>query len=246
MNLNLPVWLCGWCACVTTCLLTDANTLAQVPRDAQHLILINYARVQVGLARRASQLTPAEEAQLQKLDDRWTEEQLGLLANLDVQSADQGLSQLKPQVREREAAVKQRLSPQQLVAQIKQAIEEFIEAALIPEHWEAYQAERTARERFRRLALADVLVAAIDRRLYLTSAQRDQLRTKVVDWTTGDLVWQYYFRNLNLVPDIPRDILHEVLSPEQINCLNGVRTGWVELSRVELSLLRADPIMLEP
>jgi hypothetical protein len=142
--------------------------------------------------------------------------------------------------RDAQAVVEQRMT------RLKLAIDKHIEQSLTPEHAAAFEIERQAREQFRNAAQADVLVAALDARLFLSPAQRVQLSKEIEQWLKTEVYWQFYFQNPHYVPDIPRNVLSKTLTPEQLDSLKGTQAWLYELSQRELQKMgRGVPVLID-
>ncbi len=213
-------------------------------KDPQVRLLRSYMHVHAALARRACELTEVEEKQLAEMNDGWLLRQMREAASSPVQNAAAGVAKL---LLGRAAGVvaPRREQPQVIVERVREAVDKHIDAALTDEQRIAFHTEREARDEFRNESLVRVLIAALDARVFLSSKQRQQLETELDGWLKKDLYWQVYFQNQNFVPDIPKETLTKVLTPEQMDCLKGVRAWLYELAQIELQMAPQEPIMIE-
>jgi hypothetical protein len=215
----------------------DANL--KLAGEPQARVLQAYARVNAALARRVCTLTEREEAQLALMTDAWLAKLMQPAPNSPLQQLAAGKGGLL-RGRDAEAVVEQRMT------RLKLAIDKHIEQSLTPEHAAAFEIERQAREQFRNAAQADVLVAALDARLFLAPAQREQLSNEIELWLKKEVYWQFYFQNPNYVPDIPRNVLSKTLTPEQLDSLKGAQAWLYELSQLELQKMdQGVPVLID-
>lgn len=248
----------GWLACLTISLapsicaqeqvdvavVVDGAADPAVQNDPQLWLLSSYARVNSALARRACELTEAEEQQLALINDAWISQQMRAPVNAVAEGVAAGVALFL-----RGAPVMRNLNrgeqPHQVVERVRKAIDEQIEHALSEEHRPAYRIEREAREEFRREAQASVMVAALDERVYLSTEQRQRLEAELAQSAMKDLYWQFYFQNQSYIPDLPKDMLNKVLTKEQLEVLKGSQTHRFELAQIELQLIQEKPIVIE-
>lgn len=217
-----------------------------VQNDPQLWLLSTYARVNIAFARRACKLTPDEERLLAVMNDAWIAQHMK--ASVQGVAAMQGIAAGVARFLRGAKAVnpaRNEEQPQQVIARVKQAIDKQIENALIEEHREAYRTEREARDKFRSQALASVLVAAIDYRVYLSTEQRQRLEGELTKWLKKDLYWQFYFQNQSYIPDLPQNVLSKVLNKEQLDALKGAQAYMYDLAQIELQMMQERPIAIE-
>ena len=217
-----------------------------VQNDPQLWLLSTYARVNTAFARRVCKLTPDEERLLALMTDAWIAQQMAARGQDDapIQGIAAGIARF---LRCAAAArpFRNEEQPQQVISRVKQAIDKQIDNALSEEHRETYRTEREARDKFRSQALASVLVAAIDDRVYLSTEQRQRLEAELTLWSKKDLYWQFYFQNQNYVPDLPTGIMSKVLNTEQLDALKGAQAYMYDLAQIELQMMQERPIAIE-
>ncbi len=211
--------------------------------DPQLWLLSSYARVNCALARRSSQLTEHEEHQLSLMNDVWVAKQITAAVDAPIKEMAAGIARFLRGAAVRRANVGEQ--PQQVIERVKRVIDEHIDRALTDEHRQAFHAERDARDEFRNKAMAGVLVAVLDTRLFLTTDQRERLKIEVADWIQKDVYWQFYFQNQNYVPAIPKIVLIRVLTAEQLESLKGSQEWLYELAQIELQMLQERPVAIE-
>ena len=217
-------------------------------QNPQMWLLDGYVRVNCALARRACKLSEEEEQKLSQLDSAWVEEQLKESIASPVKEVAAGIARFLGgrAVAEVININGNQGDPQRAaIPKVKQRIDTAIEEALEFDHKEVFQRERESRDQFRKQAMAAVLVSVLDERVFLTQQQRDDLEPEVGKWLTKDLYWQFYFQNANFIPDIPKRMLSQVLSAEQLESLEGARSWNYETSQIEMQLMQEEPIVIE-
>ncbi|MEZ6153464.1 MAG: hypothetical protein R3C09_25460 [Pirellulaceae bacterium] len=217
-------------------------------QNPQMWLLNGYVRVNCALARRACNLSEEEEQKLSQLDSAWVDKQLKESIASPVKEVAAGIARFLGgrAVAEVININGNQGDPQQvLIPKVKNRIDTAIEESLELDHKEAFQRERESRDQFRKQAMASVLVSVLDERVFLTQQQRDDLEPEVEKWLTKDLYWQFYFQNTNFVPDIPKRMLSQVLSAEQLEALEGVRAWNYEASQIEMQMMQEEPVMIE-
>lgn len=194
--------------------------------DPLKLLLQRHVRIQSALARRCCDLSDEQEQGLDKLDDDWLTQQIAENQVGPAQAAAVGIARfLGGRLGGGGRAVAEN-DPQKTAASVKRKVEDAIASVLTDEQSVVWREEIAAREKFNKEAQAAVLVAALDSRLFLSAEQRDELEPLIVDWLTksDDLYCQFYLQNENYLPDIPKKVLAQVLSREQIASLDGAQT----------------------
>jgi len=217
-------------------------------QNPQMSLLNGYVRVNCALARRACKLSEEEEQKLSQLDSAWLEKQLKESIASPVKEVAAGIARFLGgrAVAEVININGNQGDPQQAaIPKVKQRIDTAIEEALEFDHKEVFLRERESRDQFRKQAMAAVLVSVLDERVFLTQQQRDDLEPEVGKWLTKDLYWQFYFQNANFIPDIPKRMLSQVLSAEQLESLEGARSWNYETSQIEMQLMQEEPIVIE-
>lgn len=212
----------------------DVDRLA-ADRDPQVLRLRRYVRVNCALARRVCELSEGEEQAFTQLNDAWIAKQMHESIEPPAANPMGGIFRFLGGARrdDRPREVK--------IPEVKKRIDLAIDAALTPEHREAFQRERDDRIKFRKQALAAVLVSALDESLFLSPEQRTQLEPEVVAWLTTDLYWEFYFQNSSYLPDIPRQVLAKALSPEQLAVVQAAHKHNFERSQFEDQMMQQEP-----
>lgn len=212
----------------------DVDRLA-ADRDPQVLRLRRYVRVNCALARRVCELSEGEEQAFTQLNDAWIAKQMHESIEPPAANPMGGIFRFLRGARrdDRPREVK--------IPEVKKRIDLAIDAALTPEHREAFQRERDDRIKFRKQALAAVLVSALDESLFLSPEQRTQLEPEVVAWLTTDLYWEFYFQNSSYLPDIPRQVLAKALSPEQLAVVQAAHKHNFERSQFEDQMMQQEP-----
>ncbi|MEO8269976.1 MAG: hypothetical protein ABI557_09655, partial [Aureliella sp.] len=173
-------------------------------QDPQTWLLNRYVRVNCALARRACKLSKEEERKLSQFNGAWVDKQLKESIALPIEGVAAGIARF---LGGRAAAEVINLNgnngdPQQIaIPKVRKKIDAAIEEALEPEHKETFQRECESRDRFRKQAMAAILISALDNRVFLSQQQRDELEPEVAQWLTKDLYWQFYFQNDNYIPD---------------------------------------------
>ncbi|MCA9131961.1 MAG: hypothetical protein KDA45_02355 [Planctomycetales bacterium] len=213
--------------------------------DPQLQLLSNYAHVNIALARRACTLTAAQEQDLARIDVAWIEKEVAQAVEIPVQrQLAAGIARFlgaRQVVQQR-----QRQQPHEVNRQVKTAIDQHIVSLLSDEQKVLYEQQVEARAKFRRQALAGVLVSALDRRLFLTAEQRTTLQTAIAQWLTQDLYWTFYYQNEGYIPDIPRTLLAQALDAEQLDALQGLQTWNYETAQMEMQMMgQAAPVVIE-
>ncbi len=97
-------------------------------------------------------------------------------------------------------------------------IEEYrkeLQSLLSKEQLAEFEAAIAERERFRRRANAECVVALLDDRLFLSHAQREELASKLEDWKgIQHLQPHFYFQNHSYIPTLPAEVA-KVLNESQ-------------------------------
>lgn len=217
-------------------------------QDPQTWLLNRYVRVNCALARRACELSEAEEQKLSQLNSVWVAKQLKESIDSPVKGVAAGIARfLGGRAAAEMIIINNANDGQQQVSipKVEKRIEAAIDEALEPEHREAFQRERDSRDEFRKQAMAAVLISTLDERVFLTQQQREELEPEVGQWLTKELYWQFYFQNTSYIPDIPKRVLSRVLSAEQLEALEGAQAWNYELSQVELQMMGEEPMVIE-
>lgn len=213
---------------------------AAVEHHPQLLRMRLYVRVNCALARRVCELSESEERALSQMNDAWIAKQIhestelpgvgamvGILRFLGGHAGDGRPQEVKIPV-------------------VKNRIDLAIDEALTPEHRQAFQRERDERVKFRKQALAAVVVAALDESLFLSPEQRAQLEPEIAAWLTTDLFWEFYFQNSGYLPDIPRRVLAKALSPEQLEVVQAALKHNFDRAQYEEQMMQQElPVMIE-
>ena len=187
--------------------------------DPRIALLMRYVRTERGLVRRACELSESQLEELEKLNAAWLRNQI---AQPELPGKERVLEGIGRFLGGRVAQPR----PQDdgaVVRRVHGAIDEHIANALDDHQRALFQAERQARETFRREALAETLVAALDEHIHVTAQQRGEFVKQVSQWL-GDqnFYWQFYFQNDSYIPGIPRSVLVKCLSEEQVNAMAGM------------------------
>lgn len=206
--------------------------------DPQVKKLRRYVRVNCALARRACELSDSEEAAFAQMDDAWIAKQIRESIELP------GVGEMVGILRFLGGAARD-VRPQEVkIPAVKKRIDSAIDEALSPEHRETFQRERDERVNFRKQALAGVLVAVLDESLFLSPEQRSLLEPAVAAWLTTDLYWEFYFQNSNYLPDIPRQVLAQALSPTQLAVVQEAQKYNYERAQFE-EQTDPEPVMIK-
>lgn len=222
----------------------DVVVAPDVENDPQLWLLSSYARVNSALARRACELSEAEEQQLALINDAWIAQQMRAPVNAVAEGVAAGVALFlrgAPVVRNMNRAEQ----PQQTIERVRHAIDKQVDHALSEDHRQAFRAERAERDKFRSEAAASVLIAVLDERVYLSTEQRQRLEAELAQSAMKELYWQFYFQNQSYMPEFPKDVLNKVLTKEQLEILKGSQTHRFELAQIELQLIQEKPIVIE-
>lgn len=192
--------------------------------DPQVALLKRYATVQLALLRRTCKLTEEQVAGLADLDDNWIRLQIGRAQQAREENAGPAGGMEKLLGDPIPAARLAPPQPHELLPILRNRIDEQINQHLTESQRNSFDRERDAREQFQRDALAESLVAVLDRHLYLKLDQRQALTADVSEWLKEEKApfWQFYFQNKNYIPNIPMPILQMHLDVQQLSSLNGL------------------------
>lgn len=203
--------------------------------DPQTQMLQRYVRTNCGLARRACKLSEEQEKLLSKIDGTWINAEIKKATDSPVKAAAAGIAGfLGARVAVRNQGQNQ---PHEIIAKVRKEVDKQIETVLEEQQAAAYKRERESRDAFRRDALAGVLVAALDRRVFLTPEQRVALQPLIAKWLTKDLYWQFYFQNQGYNPAIPNQVLLRVLDAKQLGALKGAQAYNYDLDQIEIQMI---------
>jgi hypothetical protein len=218
---------------------------ARAAFDPLQNLLLRHVQLNIALSRRVCELSVEQEANLRTIDRNWLQAEIARLSTAPLQqNLAEGLVRLLGgAVQDRQ----QQVQPHTLIPKARTAIEEKIKSYLDAEQQLVFEEELNARDSFRRLALAQTLVSAVDQHIILSHDQIDQLVPKIAEWLKGkDLYWQFYHQNRSYSPDIPSSVYADILAPEQRSILSGLHKLNYEAAQIELQLLDQRPaIMIE-
>ncbi len=220
--------------------------LAEELEIPQLQMLAAYAKVNSALARRVCQLTDIQEQQLAVMDKKWLDAEYNKAAN-----PNQGVGNENGRINEGVAAGFARmfgfgqaqriqnvqLQPHQISERVCAAIDEHIIKTLEATQQVEYKRELDARESFRRDALADLVIATLDRRMYMTDEQRSTLKPVIAKSLNKQLAWQIYLFNEEYIPVIPNRVFAEVLDKEQMSVLSQWRMNDFDAHQMELQMV---------
>lgn len=212
--------------------------VARDEHDPQLTKMRRYVRVNCALARRACELSHSEEAAFAQMDDAWIAKQIHESVELP------GVGQMVGILRFLGGAARDDRPQEVKIPAVRKRIDLTIDEALSPEHRETFQRERDERVKFRKQALAGVLVAVLDESLFLSPEQRKLLEPEVAAWLTTDLYWEFYFQNSSYLPDIPRQVLAQALSPAQLAVVQEAQKYNYERAQFE-DHMDSEPVMIE-
>ncbi len=119
------------------------------------------------------------------------------------------------------------------INRVKKLIDEGIAAILTEQQRSDFQREKDARDAFRREAMANVLLAVVDKQLYIDQEQWQTLVPEIEKWNKNlNLYWQFYFQNESYVPGIPEGVLRKALSREQLKAFRSLNSYIYEMDEV--------------
>jgi hypothetical protein len=198
------------------------------------MLLQKYARVQGALLRRVCKLTDDQEQQLSKMVTAdWISNEVKQATDAPAKWAAAGIARL---LGGRAVVANGQNQPQEINVLVRKVIDKKIASLLNEQQASQFHEECEARDHFRREAQAGMLVAVLDRRLYLTEPQREALLPLIAKWLQKDLYWQFYFQNEAYIPNIPKTILSQVLEREQVDALAGLNSYNYEAEQIEMQL----------
>lgn len=204
-----------------------------IQADPQAIFLYRYACAQAALARRACELSDAQEQQLKLLDPAWITEHMQ--APNPAGNVIQGIARF---LGGRPAAA-QAQDPQTVIRNVRKVIDEYVIELLTEPQRKQFQEQLEARDRFYNQQVARVLVAALDDRLFLDAEQRSQLSEELAQWLgkRSGLYWQFYFQNQGYIPDFPNQILRKHLSKSQLAAMNNLQKWNYESEQMEWQIV---------
>ncbi len=208
---------------------------AQEIADPQVSLLHRYVRVQTGLLRRVCDLQTEQLEALGKLDRKWIA--------AEIANITEGPQKQKGVVRGivrflgGRAAPRQVLQPKDVVRSGMLKVDDSISELLTKEQRKVFDAEIEARKEYRCQAKGDMLLAILDRHVYLTEVQSETLRPALIEWLKKedpDYYWSFYFQNTSYLPNVPQRILAEHLDTEQVSTLSRLNRYQYENIDMEL------------
>lgn len=194
---------------------------AVIPLDDNQFKLLNYAKVEVALVRRACKLSEEQQQELAGVDEKWVknicqEQVKGAKANVQ----QPGLIAMFFGARPRQNNAQQPVSIPAVKAKIDARLVDF----LTEEQKAAYEKEKELRHQFRNEATADAFIESLQPRLGMTEQQREEIKARVVPWASRqDLHTMYYFSGNNYYPDLPEHLLSPTLDKEQMAAFRGLQ-----------------------
>ncbi len=121
----------------------------------------------------------------------------------------------------------QQVQDPQKVLRVHQA---ELKKLLTPEQLASYEKAVADRAEFRRRANAECIVALLDERLNLSSAQRDEIGQKLVAWNGLSNIQPYfYFQNTSYFPSLPADV-KKVLNASQRKAMQMMNEADIQFS----------------
>jgi hypothetical protein len=213
----------------------------EVALDPQLLLLQRYARTQCALLRRVCDLQPEQERHLAVVSQpAWLRDEIKEATDSPVKRAAAGIARFLGG----RVPANRRNQPHEISLQVRQAIDAHIASQLTEQQAAMFKEECQSRDAFRREAQAQTLVTVLDRRLYLTEAQRQALLPLIAESLKQELYWQFYFQNDHYLPSIPRSVFTKVLDDEQVDALAGLNTHNYELHQIEVQLIGQQPLIM--
>ncbi len=203
--------------------------IARLPPEVA--LLQRHLAVRRSLVRRLCQLSEDQIVQLEQLDESW-------LAELVVQKR-QAAPKLAEARQPTTEAIRQLIArarqPDAAVALWQSGVDQAITQILTVEQRRTIAEADRERQDFYARALADGVLAALDRELYLTAAQRQAMFPEILSWTSDkQLFWGYYFMATSHLPDLPQSIVQRHLNEEQLAVYEGLERrniDWFERAR---------------
>jgi hypothetical protein len=189
-------------------------------------ILLRHVARETGLARRACSLLPEQSEQLARLNEAWIKEKIAEKQKPAEQDGNAVLRGIGRFLGGGGNVIMQGgdEDDRQGFKQLRTKIDAEINSILNEEQRAVLAEEKLAREEFRREATAAVMVASLDRQVYLSAKQRDELNSAVVKWIGNkQLYWMFYLSNNAYVPDLPRSVLIKALDDTQVKAINSLQ-----------------------
>lgn len=215
-----------------------------IANDPMFLMLKRYVTVQSALARRASELSEQTETELAKMNDAWLATCLNSAKRADGKIV-QGVARFfNLGVFRMQNPNQNRNAPQQILKRAKEEIDKHLDSLLTPEQLAAFHDERAACQKFRRLAMAEVIVDLLDQRVYLKSEQREQLLPEIEKSLSVDIYWQFYLENQAYLPVIGTNV-QKLLTPAQREALDASNSWDYDVVQMEMQMIANEPVFIK-
>jgi len=211
--------------------------------EPQIQLLLGYARVHCALARRACELSPKQETGLQLVNSDWIKAEVKKATDSPARQKVRGIARFLGAnvVRAPQVVGNQ---PQEVSRAVRKVVDQHISELLDEPQSEEFEKQKEIRDTFRREAMSAVIIAALDRQLFLSAQQRDDLLAPIAESLKDqDLYWQFYFQNANHIPNIPTRIWSAHLDDKQLRSLRGLNKMNYGTEQMQLQMVQQQPIV---
>ncbi len=217
--------------------IVDLQANANDPRVE---LILRHVNRECGLARRACELTPEQLTQLKALDATWIATQL----RQPLKPGGNVFGDIARFLGGRAAPVHRNDESAQ-VEQVQRLADERLLEILDAQQAATYLAEKAARDKFRREALARVLVHAYDKHVFVDTQQRTALAAVIEEAIKSkNLFWQFYFQNESYLPIVPNHLLSKVLTPQQLAVVQGLHAYDYSLDQMQMRGMQPEGVAI--